>query len=186
MANKNTHVVIGYFRNADVADLAASQLKRWDNAHEAIKLGGIGILVWEGDKIKTRKVGRRAAGTGAKWGLALGAVTGILSGGVTIIGASIAGAASGAVLGSLFHQGLGLTDEDYARLKQQLVDGWAAVVVMADEDEVSTTKDELTGMGGYVEAYCVPDDTTDLIESAAQIEHVESDAADHVDEREAV
>ncbi len=42
--------------------------------------------------------------------VALGAVTGILSGGVTLIGGALAGAAGGAVLGALFHKNIGLTD----------------------------------------------------------------------------
>lgn len=67
MAKKNNHVIIAYFSGADKADAAANQLKDWDKANDAVKLGGIGILVWEDGKIKTHKVGGRAAGTGAKW-----------------------------------------------------------------------------------------------------------------------
>ena len=89
MANKNNHVVIAYFSDADQAQQAADQIKDWDKATDAIKLGGIGILTWEKGKIKTHKVGRRATGSGAKWGVALGAVTGVLSGGVTLIGGDI-------------------------------------------------------------------------------------------------
>jgi uncharacterized membrane protein len=81
MANKNNHIVISYFPSADKADSAANQLKEWDKANDFVKLGGIGILFWEDQKIKTRKVGGRAAGTGAKWGTILGVATGILSGG---------------------------------------------------------------------------------------------------------
>lgn len=184
MADKNRHVIIAYFPQADKADMAVNQLKQWDEANSAIKLGGIGILVWDEGKIKTRKVGRRAGGKGAKWGLVLGAVTGILSGGVTLLGGAVAGAAGGAVAGSLFHRNLGLTDEDYERMKRRLLDGEAAVVVMADEDEVAPTKAELAGLGGDVENYSVPDNTIDQIQSAADVEHVEGDAADHVDERE--
>ena len=145
---------------------------------------GIGILVWDEGKIKTRKVGRRAGGTGIKWGLVLGAVTGMLSGGVTLIGGAVMGAAGGAVLGSLFHKNLGLTDEDNERLKKRLLEGGAAMVVMADADEVVPTKDELASLGGDVEDYPVPDDTIDQIEGAEDFEHVEGDAADHVDEPE--
>jgi uncharacterized membrane protein len=184
MANKNRHVIIAYFRGADKADMAVNQLKQWDSAHDAIKLGGIGILVRDRGKVTTRKVGRRAGGEGAKWGLVLGAVTGILSGGATLIGGAVAGAAGGIVLGSLFHKSLGLTDEDKARLEEHLQGGGAAVVVMADEDEVAPTKTELASLGGDVEDYRVPNDTIDQIEAAEEIEHVEGEAADHVDERE--
>lgn len=186
MADKNKHVVIAYFPGADKADMAANQLKEWDRADDAIKLGGVGILVWDEGKVKTRKVGRRATGTGAKWGVALGAVTGILSGGVTLIGGAIAGAAGGAVLGLLRYKNLGLTDEDKARLEQHLQGGGAAVVVMADEDEVAPTKAELARLGGAVEAYQVPEETMSQVEEASDVELTEGEAADHVDEREQV
>ena len=186
MADKNQHVIIAYFPGADKADMAADQLKEWDKANDAIKLGGIGILTHDEGKVKTRKVGRRATGTGAKWGVALGAITGILSGGVTLIGGALAGAAGGAVLGSLRYKNLGLTDDDKAQLEEHLKGGGAAVVVMADEDEVAPTKGELVGLGGDVVDYQVPEETMSQVEEAADVENVEGDAADHVDERELV
>jgi hypothetical protein len=62
MAKKDRHVIIAYFKGADKADMAANQLKAWDKATDAVKLGGIGILTWQEGKIHTRKVGSRAAG----------------------------------------------------------------------------------------------------------------------------
>ena len=82
MSDKNKQVIIAYFPGADKADDAADMIKDWDSANDDVKLGGVGILFWEDGKIKTRKVGGRAGKTGAKWGTALGAVAGILSGGV--------------------------------------------------------------------------------------------------------
>jgi len=186
MADKNKHVVIAYFPGADKADMAANQLKEWDRANDDIKLGGVGILAWDEGKVKTRKVGRRATGTGAKWGVALGAITGILSGGVTLIGGAIAGAAGGAALGTLRYKNLGLTDEDKARLEQHLQSGGAAVVVMADEDEVGPTKGELVSLGGDVVNYLVPEETMSQVEQATDAEPTEGAAEDHADEREQV
>ena len=172
MANKNKHVIIGYFPSEEEATEAARQIKKWDKAYDDIKLGGIGVLTWGKNKIKTRKVGRRAAGTGAKWGLALGAVTGILSGGVTLIGGAAAGVVGGAVLGALFHKSLGLTDADKERLEQHLQGGGAAVVVMADANEVYPTQAEITRLGGRVEDYQVPEETMDQVEKSTDIEPV--------------
>jgi len=178
MANKNKHVIISYFPNQEAATEAAKQLKKWDKANKDIKLGGIGILTWKKNKIKTRKVGSRAGGTGAKWGLALGAVTGILSGGVTLVGGAVAGVAGGAVLGALFHKSLGLTDADKERLEQHLQSGGSAVVVMSDEIEVYPTSAELTRLGGKVENYLVPEETMDQVEESTDVEPVaEEDAA---------
>ncbi len=175
MSNKNKHVIISYFPNQEAATDAAKQLKKWDKANKDIKLGGIGILTWKKNKIKTRKVGSRAGGTGAKWGLALGAVTGILSGGVTLVGGAVAGVAGGAVLGALFHKSLGLTDADKERLEQHLQSGGAAVVVMSDEIEVYPTSAELTSLGGKVENYLVPAETMDQVEESTGVEPVAED-----------
>ena len=101
MSDKNDQVIIAYFHSAERADSAASRLKDWDKAHDDIKLGGIGILTWEEGKIKTRKVGARATGAGAKWGTIVGATVGILSGGVTQIGGAVAGAAATLPAGAL-------------------------------------------------------------------------------------
>ena len=148
----------------------------WDKANDAVKLGGIGILVWEDGKVKTRKVGGRAGGTGAKWGTILGVATGILSGGVTLIGGALAGAVGGAVLGSLFHKNLGLGDDDKARLEKHLQGGGAALVVMADEDEVAATSAELSTLGASVESYEVPEETMEKAEAAEDVQP--ADASD--------
>jgi len=180
VSNKNKQVIIAYFDGTDEANKAADQLKDWDKANDDVKLGGVGILVSEDGKIKTKKVGGRAAGTGAKWGTALGAVAGILSGGATLIAGAVAGAAGGAVLGSFFHKSLGLSDDDNARLEDHLKDGGAAVVVMADEDEVEATSAELTSLGGTVESYTVPEETMEAVDSTEEVQPADESATDDV------
>lgn len=175
MANKNKHVIIGYFPGDTEAAEAAGKLKNWDKATKDIQLGGMGILTWKKGDIKTKKVGRRAGKTGAKWGLALGVATGVLSGGVTLIGGAVAGTAGGAVLGSLFHKNLGLSNDDKKRLEEHLQNGGAALVVMADENEMSQTKAEMARLGAKVEDYQVPEATIDKIERAAEVEPVAED-----------
>ena len=64
MSNKNRNLIIAYFDTADTADAVAVKLKLWDKAVKDIKLGGMGIITLEDDKLKTHKVGARAAGTG--------------------------------------------------------------------------------------------------------------------------
>jgi uncharacterized membrane protein len=167
MSNKNRHVVIAYFADAAAAGNAAAELKAWDKATDAVKLGGVGILQWEDGKIKTKKVGQRAAGKGAVWGTALGATLGILSGGVTLIGGALVGAGAGALTGVLFHKGLGLSDEDKSRLEDHLKSGGAAVVAMADEDEVEPTSAELSRLGGTVENFQVPAEHVEQLDNAA-------------------
>ena len=170
MSDKNDQVIIAYFHSAERADSAAHRLKDWDKANDAVKLGGIEILTWDDGKVKTYRVGGRATGTGAKWGTALGVVAGILSGGVTLIGGAVAGAAGGAVLGTFFHKSLGLSDEDNQRLEEHLKEGGAALVVMADEDEVADTSARLVSEDGTVENYEIPEETMEVVEATEEVQ----------------
>ena len=169
MSNKNRHVVIAYFADVAAASNAAAELKEWDKANDAVKLGGVGILHWEDGKIKTKKVGKRAVGKGAAWGTALGATLGILSGGVTLIGGALVGVTAGALTGALFHTGLGLSDEDKVRLEEHLKQGGAAVVAMADADEVAMTEEEFVRLGGTPENYVVPAEQVEQLEAATDV-----------------
>jgi hypothetical protein len=175
MANK--HVIIANFPSAALANEAANQIKTWDKADDAIKLGGIGVLTWEDGKVKTQKIGARATGAGAKWGTILGVATGILSGGVTLIGGALAGAVGGGVLGSFFHKNLGLSDADKARLESHLQTGGATLVVMADDHEVAATSAQLASLGGAVENYEVPAETVAQVEAAEVVQSAEEEAA---------
>lgn len=173
MGNKNRNLILSYFPSADDAQEAASKLKDWDKHNKEVKLGGMGIITMKKGKLKTKKVGSRAGGTGGKWGMILGATAGILSGGVTLVGGAIAGLAAGAVGGSLFHKKLGMTDEDRANMEARLEAGGAAVAVMVDDAEVEPTQAELHALGGAVEHYVVPDTTMDELEQTADVEDVE-------------
>ena len=153
MSNKNRNLIVAYYDSADAADEAAQKLKLWDKARKDIKLGGIGIITLEDDKLKTHKVGARASGTGAKWGTILGATgslatgvlaaAGVLTGGIALIPAAIAGLAVGTGAGALFHKKVGMTDSDRIRLEDHLKGGGAALAVMADAIEVEPTKEEI-------------------------------------------
>ena len=174
MANKNKNLIIAYFPSTAEAEKAADSLMSWDKATDDVKLGGIGIITEDEDgKLKTRKVGARAAGTGAKWGTIVGAVAGIFSGGITLIGGAIVGLAAGSITGALFHKHIGMQDQDKERLLQHLKNGGAALAVMADDEEVNPAKAELVNLEGEVETYTVPDDTADELEAAADEADVE-------------
>ncbi len=177
MANKNKNVIIAYYPGTDKANMAANQLKEWDKANADIKLGGVGILAWDQGKIVTRNVGARATGTGAKAGIALGVVLGILSGGVTVIGGAIAGILGGSILGSLKHKGLGISDADKQKMEAELKAGKAALVVMADENEVGPTKAQLEYLGGQVVSFAVPAEAAEAVDKAAEAAAAAPEAA---------
>ena len=183
MPNRNRNVVMAYFASAEKADEAASQLKSWDQANEGIKLGGIGILVMNEGKIETRRVGARMTSAGAKAGAKAGAIVGvvaaILSSGASLIGSAVVGAVGGSVLGAMRHKGLGLTDSDLQQMMAQLSGGKAALVVMADDHELSPTKTQLLRLGGLAVSYAVPAVTMTEVEKAADGAH--DDGAGSVD-----
>ena len=183
---KTNHVIIAYFDNRDQAATVADEIKDWDKANDAIKLGGIGILTSsKKGKIKTQKVSRVSGGRGAKVGLALGAVAGILSGGVTLVGGAVGGAVIGAVGGKLLYKDLGLKDADRARLERNLGEGKAALVVMAAAEEVEATKAELAILGGKVEDYVVPEATMAAVEQATEVQEEAPEVEEPATEAEA-
>jgi uncharacterized membrane protein len=178
MANKNKNVIIAYFPSAAAAEGASESLKMWDKANDQIKLGGIGILTSVNGEIKEHKVGAKATGTGAKVGATLGIITGILSGGVTLVGGALVGMAGGALLGAIKHKGLGLTDADMQTFKTELASGKAALVVTADDHEVEPTKARIVEFGGTVTSFAAALEAVEAIEQvAAEVEHAPESAA---------
>ena len=184
MSNKNRNLIVAYFDTADEADAVAVKLKLWDKDHKEIKLGGMGIITMEDGKLKTHKVGARAAGTGAKWGTILGAAgglaAGLLTGGIGLIPGAIAGLGLGTGPGALFRKRGGLSDAEKARLTKHFEDGGAALAVMADDFEVEATKVEIAELGGDVENYTVPEEVMrEVAETHEAIEEAQAKVEDH-------
>ena len=111
MSKENDQLLIAYFPSKETAENAAHEMKEWDKEYSKIDLGAMGIISQDdGGKIKTEKIGSRATGEGAKWGILAGAVAGIFTGGIGLVGGALAGMAVGSVAGAMFHRGLGMTD----------------------------------------------------------------------------
>lgn len=169
MAKKQ--LVLAFFDNEAAADSAVTALKSWDKASKDIKLGSIGILVKDDKgKIKTQKLGSRHTGAG----IVLGAVAGVLTGGLSLLG----GAIIGGVLGTFFHKGLGMSKDDLARIDKQLDGGKAAVGVLASDDEVAAVSAKLTELGGKPETHEVTDEGMAQAAEAAQAAPVAEQPAD--------
>jgi uncharacterized membrane protein len=149
--DKNERLVIGYFPNKEQAEHAVDALRHWDTSNAAVKLGNIGIMIQEDGKLKTSVP--RKAGKGAALGLGIGAIAGILSGGMTIVGGLIVGGVVGGALGALFKKSLGLSPEDMQKIASHLEGGLAAVVVMCDDYEVDGVVADLKQSGGTVESF---------------------------------
>jgi hypothetical protein len=156
-------LVMAFFESEAAADDAVAAVKDWDRATKEIKLGGIGVLVKDEEgKVKKHKLGKRKTGTG----VLIGALVGVLTGGVSIVG----GALAGGVLGAFFHQGLGLSKDDLDRIGGELDGGKAAVTILAEPDEAEAVADKLAELGGVPETHEVSEEAVAQAEEAAEEE----------------
>ena len=159
MAKKQ--LVLAFFENEAAADEAVNQLKQWDKASKDVKLGAIGVLVKDDKgKIKSHKLGKRKT----KGGAVLGAVAGVLSGGVTVVG----GAVVGGILGAFFKKGLGMSKEDLARIDKELDGGKAAVGVLTEAGEAAGVSAKLAELGGKPETHEVSDEAVEQAVEAVE------------------
>jgi len=165
--NKKDQFVWALFDTFDQADEAARQIEKWDKALVDIKLGPIGVIhATEEGKMKTHNYGPRNTRKGAKVGMLLGVMAALLPA-VTLVGGLATGAVLGGITGRLSKKKLGLTDEDLARVKEELDNGKAILIVACDDYEVEATEAELKNLGGQIEKYTFS--SQDLEESAKEL-----------------
>jgi uncharacterized membrane protein len=137
-----------------VCQVCSNALRNWEKATEYMKVDGIGELVKDDNgKVKEHKLGKRAGKRGMGIGVALGLVAAIPSGGLSLAGGVLGGAAGGGVVGSFFHKGLKMTDEDTARIGRELDAGHAAVGVLTWDFETKAVAAKLTELGGTPETH---------------------------------
>jgi uncharacterized membrane protein len=177
--NKNEHVVIAIFADQTAAEQAVDSLKSWDRASSEIKLGAIGTIAKEGDKIRTH-VGRKT-GKGASVGAILGVIAAVLSGGVTLLGGVVGGAALGGVIGAFMKQSLQLTEEEIQALGRELDGGKVAVVVLCDAGEIEPVTTQLARTGGQVRAYDVPEEAVAATSEALAAESAPAETTSQTD-----
>jgi uncharacterized membrane protein len=147
-------LVLAFFDTEDAADQAADELRDWEKATEYMKVDAIGVLVKDDDgKVKEHKLGKRAGKRGMGIGVALGLIAAIPSGGLSLAAGAAGGVVGGGVIGSFFHKGLKMTDEDAARIGRELDAGHAAVGVITWDFETKAVADKLTELGGTPETH---------------------------------
>lgn len=168
MSKKTDQLLIAYFPTADAALEAGKFVKEWDKNIIEIDLGAMGILTMDEDgKVKTKKIGDHATGKGMKWGLLAGAVTGIFTGGLTLVGGALAGLAVGAVAGAMFHRGLGMTDEEKEQLEAHLKEGGAALAIITPHEQVQPTKSVLATRSDEIYVFQMDEETVEEIQEAS-------------------
>lgn len=180
MVNANDQLVVAYYPNRGVAEAVADDLKDWDKANDSIKLGAIAVLTLnpKNGQIEAHEVGERTTKSGALWGTAIGVTLGILTAGIGLIPGLLLGAGGGAVIGSLNHKSVGMTDEDRDEIINHLRDGLAALAVMADDFEVEATKAKMVDLGGRAFSYSVPAETAAVVIETASVQAQAAAAVD--------
>ena len=151
--DKNDHVVIAFFASEAAANTAIDGLKAWDKANDHMKLGAIGTISKEGDKVKTSV--KRKTGKGVAIGAAVGVIGAVLTGGASLIAGAVGAGALGGVLGAFFKKSMGLTKEEIAKIGQELDAGRVAVVVPCDDFEVPMLTEYMSGPDVTVHAFAV-------------------------------
>jgi uncharacterized membrane protein len=141
-------LVLAFFDTEDAADQAAKALRDWEKATEYMKVDAVGVLVKGDGKVKEHKLGKRAGKRGMGIGVALGLIAAIPSGGLSLAGGDLGGAAGGGVIGQFFHKDLKMTDEDTARIGRELDAGHAVVGVLTWDFETESVSKKLTGWAG--------------------------------------
>ncbi|MEU1185895.1 hypothetical protein ABZ464_51460 [Streptomyces sp. NPDC005820] len=155
-AGDQQQLVLAFFDSEDEADHAAEALKGWEKATEYMKVDAIGVLVKDKDgNPKQHKLGRKAGKRGMGVGIALGLVAAIPTGGLSLVGGVLGGGAGGGIIGEFFHKGLKMTDEDAARIADELDAGHAAVGVLTWDFETGAVAQMLKELGGTPEAHKV-------------------------------
>ena len=149
--NENTNFVWAVFDSKDAAEVAAKSLKKWDKADKEIKLGAIGVLHMDGDKLKSKRMGTRSTGKGALVGAIMGGLIALFAP-ATLIGGAAAGVLGGGAVGVFYRQGLGLSDEQKDKIKANLEGGKGLLIVLTDDSEVEATTAKLVELGGATES----------------------------------
>jgi len=162
------HLVLAFFENEAAADGAAHALGEWAKDNRRLQLEAVGVLVKdEQGEIKTHKLGPREMGKGLGVGAVLGIVGALASGGLTLLEGAALGGASGGIVGSLFHKGLGMSSQDLSRIGRRLDDGEAAVGVLVPSRQADAISQELEALGGEPKIHGV--DPHELTEASAGV-----------------
>lgn len=155
MATKQLTVAI--FESEAAADAASESLTAWEKETGDVKLKSMGILALDDDGKVVDKVGRRSTGKGAGIGILLAMATPV---------GLVAGIIGGGIIGALHHKGIGISDDDRARIGAELLGGKAAVGVVTDPSESAAVAAKLSELGGAAETHDLDDAAVAEVDSA--------------------
>lgn len=165
--DKNDHVVIAFYADEATAKATIDGLKMWDKANDHMKLGAIGMISKDGDKVKTSV--KRKTGKGVAIGATVGVIGAALTGGMSLIAGVVGAGAMGGVLGAFFKKSMGLTKEEIAQIGQELDAGRVAVVVPCDDFEIPMVTEYVSGPGVTVRAYSVSSEALNEVAKSPEV-----------------
>jgi hypothetical protein len=162
-------MVLGIFADETAADVAVKALMTWESDNDVVPRP-VGVLVAdEKGQIKEHRLGQRSGKAGAGIGLVLAVIA---------PPTLLAGMVGGGILGHFHHKGLGLTDEDRARIAAELAGGRAAIGVLVEEDaEAAMISRKLTDLGGTAEVHEVTTEALEAVATAATGDQAGADPA---------
>jgi uncharacterized membrane protein len=151
---RSDQLVLAFFETEGAADGAAGALRGWAARNRRVQVEAVGVLVNdEKGHVKTHKLGPSDGRMGIGIGIALGVVAAIASGGITLVEGAVVGGAGGGIVGALIHRGIGLSQDDAARIGSRLGAGQAAVGVLVPRSQAAAISDELEALGGESEVH---------------------------------
>ena len=174
------YVVIAFFDDEFAARQAADALRDWDKERKDIKLGSCGVIFEKNGRLKTH-VGCWG-GPEARVGAVIGVIAAVFSGGMGLVGGTVAGGVTGGDVGSFFRQASHLQERDFEIIMESLHEGKGVLLVTCNSDELDDTAEQLKVLGGAVSAWELPagtlDETAKATVSAAIEEGAEADAVE--------
>ena len=154
MATVDRRLLLTWFDSEAAARTAADELKAWDKAEGGGRSGAVGILVLDDTgHVKRNLLGPPTSKTGA----GIGAILGV-----------IAPPAGGEMVGALYYENLGISQEDRLRIGKEIQGGKAVLGVLAEADAVPALVDKLTELGGTLDhpAIALDDGVTSTVNVA--------------------
>ena len=153
------YVVIAFFDDEFEARQAADALRDWDKERKDIKLGSCGVIFEKNGRLKTH-VGRWG-GPEARVGAVIGVIAAVFSGGMGLVGGTVAGDVTGGAAGSFFRKANHLQVKDFEVIMEALHEGKGVLLVTCNSDELDDTAEQLKVLGGHVSAWELPAGTLD-------------------------
>ncbi|MBK8048288.1 MAG: DUF1269 domain-containing protein [Anaerolineales bacterium] len=175
MSDQPVKLMIAVYQDESSAQKAFAELKENAKAkHVGLKNAALVEHAVDG-KLHIKEVHEFNAGKGAGWGLVLGGVAGLLTGGAALV-LGAAGAAAGAVIGKVVDKEIPKHQLEF--LGQALTPGTSALMVIAEQGSAEAVEQELTAAGGVIKTTELQAQIAEQVQAATTVEAPTGDITD--------